>query len=123
MTKSIKIWNKTNGHCWYCGIALKFYEDRNEADTFCIDHVCPQIKGGDSSIENLVPCCRSCNSKKGNKSVEEFRSRLEMPAFSPIQLGYLESRGITWDMIQPVNRHVFYFERIDSELRVLGGGR
>jgi len=53
------VWNKTNGHCYYCRNPLKPWE------TFSIDHVIPKAKGGTDELDNLVPSCRRCNSRKG----------------------------------------------------------
>lgn len=50
--------------CVYCG---------RVADS--LDHVVPVSKGGTNDAENLVPSCRSCNSSKGAKSVDEWRPR------------------------------------------------
>lgn len=50
--------------CVYCG---------RVADT--MDHVVPVSKGGTNDAENLVPACSSCNSSKGVKAVDEWRSR------------------------------------------------
>lgn len=41
-----------------------------------IDHVVPQSKGGSNAPSNCVPCCRSCNSKKGTMGVSEFVRRI-----------------------------------------------
>ena len=38
----------------------------------CLDHYLPLVKGGAHSIDNLVPCCITCNSRKNNKLPEEF---------------------------------------------------
>ena len=35
------------------------------------DHVVPISKGGSDCVENLVPCCRSCNSSKRNRILYE----------------------------------------------------
>jgi hypothetical protein len=33
------------------------------------DHIIPQIKGGPDTADNLVLCCKSCNSSKGKKGI------------------------------------------------------
>jgi len=40
-----------------------------------LDHVIPVSRGGRHEPENVVPACRSCNSSKGSKTVEEWKSR------------------------------------------------
>jgi hypothetical protein len=40
------------------------------------DHIYPVCKGGNSSIINYVPSCKSCNLRKGSKLVtEEAKTR------------------------------------------------
>lgn len=39
-------------------------------DDICIDHVTPLAKGGENSVENMQPLCRTCNSAKGVKSTD-----------------------------------------------------
>lgn len=47
--------------CVYCGKEFNLF-DRPERD-----HVLPISKGGDNTKSNIVPACRSCNARKGNK--------------------------------------------------------
>lgn len=47
--------------CFYCG---------NEGGS--VDHLTPRSRGGEDRLYNLVPCCISCNSSKGNKTPEEW---------------------------------------------------
>ena len=54
-----QVWSKTDGRCAYCDLQL------NPFDGFEIDHVHPVSKGGTDDLENLVPCCRPCNQRKG----------------------------------------------------------
>ena len=44
-------------------------------DEICIDHVVPLVGGGSSSIDNMQPLCRTCNSEKGVDSTD-YRKEL-----------------------------------------------
>lgn len=53
---------KRDGHaCRYCG----------SEDDLTADHLVPESAGGETTLENLVTACRTCNMKKGVKSLEE----------------------------------------------------
>ena len=52
--------------CHYCG---------KEADT--VDHKTPVRFGGTDDEENLVACCRKCNSKKHTTPYEDFIYHME----------------------------------------------
>ena len=36
-----------------------------------LDHIVPRSRGGESSWDNLVACCKRCNHRKGNRTPEE----------------------------------------------------
>ena len=60
-----------NGRCHYCGEQVPFKE-------LTMDHLVPLARGGRSTKDNLVPCCKACNTlKKGMLPLEweEFRSK------------------------------------------------
>ena len=67
------------GRCYYCGAA---------ADT--LDHRIPICRGGTNLPANLVPACRSCNSRKRHRTEGEWRrwfrprddSPLRVPAYA-----------------------------------------
>ena len=48
--------------CYLCGSVLNM--DGNEGKTFSVEHVWPQSMGGDSRLDNLLPACTDCNSKR-----------------------------------------------------------
>lgn len=57
---------KSFGHrCCYCGI---FLHEKN----ISADHKIPLSRGGTNTIENIVPACRPCNSKKNTRTFDEF---------------------------------------------------
>jgi 5-methylcytosine-specific restriction endonuclease McrA len=58
-----RVFAKTGGLCAWCGNPLK---------AFRLDHVIPSSRGGSNEESNLVPCCGSCNSAKGNRPPEVF---------------------------------------------------
>lgn len=60
------MWNVGPLLCVYCNGKLT-------RTTKTKDHVIPRARGGSSlGRENLMPCCRDCNGKKGSKSLLEY---------------------------------------------------
>jgi len=64
------VYEKTKGRCWYCGSYM--YPLGN----WQVEHQNPRAQGGDDHHENLVPACRECNTRKGNRTVEQYRRSL-----------------------------------------------
>ena len=52
-------WKKqiARGVCYYC-------KEKFKADELTMDHIVPLARGGKSTHGNVVPSCKSCNSKK-----------------------------------------------------------
>ncbi len=57
--KNILIRDKNT--CQYCGKVFPPSE-------LTIDHIIPRSKGGQTKWDNVVACCKKCNSKKGQKT-------------------------------------------------------
>jgi 5-methylcytosine-specific restriction endonuclease McrA len=64
--------------CYYCHVptlidppAGKCHLERT------LDHVIPLSRGGPDDVSNVVCCCRSCNSRKGVRPIQQYAIRRE----------------------------------------------
>lgn len=60
-------WNRkrADGICYYCRRKFKPNE-------LTMDHLIPLSRGGSSTKENIVPCCKECNNRKKYLMPAEF---------------------------------------------------
>jgi 5-methylcytosine-specific restriction endonuclease McrA len=72
---------RDNYMCQYTGQKISI-------DEATVDHVIPRSRGGASTWENLVMCCKDVNSRKADRTPEEAGLRLltkpQKPKWSPI---------------------------------------
>lgn len=54
---------RDNYTCQYCG---------HTAKDLTVDHIIPKRMGGPTTWENLVCCCKKCNTKKGDKTLAQL---------------------------------------------------
>jgi hypothetical protein len=69
--------------CVYCGAAVE------DGAQLSLDHIVPHSEGGSTKSENLLTCCKRCNSSRGNR---------DLATFCEAVAGYL-NHGITGAMI------------------------
>tara|TARA_X000001388_G_scaffold54166_1_gene39747 strand:+ start:423 stop:1082 length:660 start_codon:yes stop_codon:yes gene_type:complete len=62
----IKICNKFNNQCAYCG---RIFDNIKEIE---IEHVIPISKKGSHSVNNIVPSCKKCNASKKAQLIDEW---------------------------------------------------
>ncbi|MFN3649133.1 MAG: HNH endonuclease [Armatimonadota bacterium] len=86
--------------CQYCGVSGR---------DLTIDHVVPRRLGGPSTWENLVACCRRCNSRKGDKPLNQSGMRLKKEPRRPRFIPYISlakyvsgQKNETWRPYLPV---------------------
>lgn len=84
--KTRKMNKKTNSwRCAYCGTVL--YEKKDVT----VDHIIPKSKGGQTTDDNLVICCKSCNGLKSSKSKDRYikllKANSKKKAKSPCMYG------------------------------------
>ncbi len=74
---------KRDGHkCAYCG--------RGDLP-LTIDHIIPRSRNGEDSWENLVAACLPCNSKKGDRTLEEAHMKLLITPYRPNHIVFIKN--------------------------------
>ncbi len=58
------------GKCYFCGKKTAF-------KNLTMDHLVPLARGGLSTKDNLVPCCKDCNNKKKSMLPLEWEEYME----------------------------------------------
>ncbi|HZS00295.1 MAG TPA: HNH endonuclease [Chloroflexota bacterium] len=74
-----EVFLRDNFTCQYCGTRSK---------ELTLDHLIPRHRGGRHCWDNLVSACRSCNHRKGGKTLEEARMVLRRPPVEPRASSY-----------------------------------
>jgi 5-methylcytosine-specific restriction endonuclease McrA len=90
----MNVFYRDNYSCQYCNTRLALPE-------LTFDHVVPVSQGGPTNWDNVVTCCKKCNSKKGAKSLKEANMKLlkkpKRPSWSPeLCLRLKEDDPIEW---------------------------
>lgn len=73
-----KVFDKTHGHCHFCGdrLIFKHYgktKRRHRKGAWELDHVIQRSKGGRSSPDNYLPACGKCNHLRWHRRGEDLR--------------------------------------------------
>lgn len=68
------LFRRDDHRCQYCG--------RRGSD-LTLDHVLPRSRGGPTTWENVVACCRGCNARKRDRTPEEAGMTLERRPKAP----------------------------------------
>lgn len=70
------IFARDRNQCQYCG-------KRFATSELSLDHIKPRSHGGQSTWENLVCCCLSCNTRKGGRTPEQAHMKLTRQPVKP----------------------------------------
>ena len=90
------ILTRDNYRCVYCGKPEK---------KLTIDHIIPRSRGGKSTFENCVACCRRCNTRKGCRTPSEVGMFMKRRPYQPTIAEFLRIKlnrlGLEnfWDQI------------------------
>ena len=64
--KRLAIYLRDGLSCAYCNHSVE------EGARLSLDHITPYSAWGSNDADNLITCCRRCNSARGNRSVRSF---------------------------------------------------
>ena len=64
----VRVLKRDSYTCAYCGL------DANQ-----VDHIIPRSAGGTHDLDNLVACCKQCNTRKGSKNEAVFLGKQSTP--------------------------------------------
>jgi len=71
-----EVWLKNNGKVFNSKCKVNWCTNEINTFTFECGHNIPESKGGQTSLENLLPICSSCNKSMGNRyTIFEFAHR------------------------------------------------
>ena len=109
----IKIYNKYEGHCAYCGREITIKKMQ-------IDHYWPQYLAhfqpdkDNNRDENLMPSCQKCNIHKHGMRPEEWRKELGLQ-ITRLRKNSQFDRALRFGQIEITEKPiVFYFEWIKN---------
>jgi 5-methylcytosine-specific restriction endonuclease McrA len=68
--KRLAIYHRDGLACAYCAAGIE------DGAKLTLDHLKPYSKGGSNHETNLVTCCATCNSSRGNRSVKLFAAKV-----------------------------------------------
>ena len=85
-----QIYQKTNGHCHFCGDRLSFNNygaDATTREPWEVDHVTQRQKGGPKGPENCLAAHRSCNRLRWHRNGRELRELLVLGVLAAEEVG------------------------------------
>lgn len=85
--------------CVYCGMESDAEREAGKKRKMSVDHITPVTRGGRSAMDNLVCCCKLCNSEKNDRTPEEWGMELEF-----LQDGVTYVNGLIHESVTDVTK-------------------
>ncbi len=68
--------------CQYCGV-------EHPPSELTLDHVIPKVQSGTNDWNNVVTCCRNCNTHKGGRTPRQAGMSLVRKPFKPTKMEFI----------------------------------
>jgi 5-methylcytosine-specific restriction endonuclease McrA len=76
------VYSRDNRECQYCGEPCSLKD-------LTLDHVVPKSMGGRTTWNNIVSCCRDCNTKKADRTPKQAEMKLiNKPSYPSVKTFY-----------------------------------
>lgn len=95
------IFNKTTGHCHFCGDPLVFQNRGWVKDCdghWEVDHVIQRNKGGAKEADNCLPACTRCNRLRWHRTGAAMRKLLLLGVIATEQINKRRPTGLGRDL-------------------------
>jgi len=86
--------------CQYCG-------QKYRSEDLTMDHVIPRSRGGVTTWENVVACCRTCNNRKADRLPKEAGLKLIKKPEMPRRIMYLHVVRYMAQDIEQWKKYIF----------------
>jgi HNH endonuclease len=88
--------HRSGDRCEYCGLS-----QAGQVATFHIDHILPEVAGGETIADNLALACVSCSLRKGARQLIKDLATGEMVSiFNPREQNWIEH--FSWQDVEVI---------------------
>jgi 5-methylcytosine-specific restriction endonuclease McrA len=77
-TKYALVYDKTEGHCHFCGDHINRRWRRSPHGHWHLDHITHKSKGGLDTVANYLAACTACNGLRWNRSGQSLRNVIRL---------------------------------------------
>ena len=92
-----EIFDKTKGHCHFCGGPITFelrgWKKDEPRGYWEVDHVIQRGKGGSPRAENCLPACTRCNKLRWHRTGPQLRELLWLGIIAYHEIRYRDAVG------------------------------
>jgi 5-methylcytosine-specific restriction endonuclease McrA len=104
----VNIYGRDDYRCQYCNAKRSINE-------LTFDHVTPRAQGGKTIWTNIVTCCASCNTKKGNRTPAAAGMKLRKQPTQPTAAPTLVVTVSTESMPDAWRDYVYWTSALDQD--------
>ncbi len=102
----LKFFNTIEGECYCCKTKLTMR-------SYHCGHIISEHNGGLSTLENLIPICKSCNSSMGIMNLYEYKEKYYSQDDDPGMIGQQFIHKLIHDIFQTYNSSMNSIDKLN----------